>query len=228
MPISTIRCRRRPCSRASSPSRTLNRSIASINPTGAVDSGAAGGADYPLSNAWHERLASDNFAAGLTAHQSWNRISLDVNYVYTHGDSAIGYSFASTGAFFNLLTAAQAGSAFPDIVFDSHTLQANARYQASKALSYVLLYRFDFEHLDDFHYNGLVARHQRQHLSGCRAGKLYGTDGRVVGPVHILGRAVIDPAPDAKPFKAPSARRAQGCGKRLVQARAIRHLPSPA
>jgi len=80
----------------------------------------------------------------------------DANYIYTHGDSAIAYSYASTGAFFNLLTAAVAGNAFPDIVFDSHTLQANARYQASKTLSYILLYRFDYEHLDDFHYNGLA------------------------------------------------------------------------
>lgn len=136
--------------------QNLNRSIANINPTGAVDDGAAGGADYPLANAWHEKLASDNIAAGLTAHQKWDEISLDASYIYTHGDSAIGYTYASTGAFFNLLTAAQAGNAFPDIVFDSHTLQANARYQASTTLSYVLLYRFDFEHVDDFHYNGLA------------------------------------------------------------------------
>jgi hypothetical protein len=136
--------------------QTLHRSIANINPTGAVDNGAAGGADYPLANAWHEQLASDNIAAGLTARQNWGKISLDANYIYTHGDSAIGYSFASTGAFFNILTAAEAGSAFPDIVFDSHTFQANARYQASNTLSYILLYRFDYEHLDDFHYNGLA------------------------------------------------------------------------
>ena len=136
--------------------QSLHRSIANINPTGAVDNGAAGGADYPLANAWHEQLASDNIAAGLTARQNWGKISLDANYIYTHGDSAIGYSFASTGAFFNILTAAQAGSAFPDIVFDSHTFQTNARYQASPTLSYILLYRFDYEHLDDFHYNGLA------------------------------------------------------------------------
>jgi hypothetical protein len=135
--------------------QSIHRSIANINPTGAVDNGAAGGAGYPLANAWNERLASDNFAAGLTAHQTWDKFSLDLNYIYTHGDSAINYGFATTGAFLNLLTAAQAGSAFPDIAFDSHSLQANARYRASETLSYVFLYRFDFQHLDDFHYDGL-------------------------------------------------------------------------
>jgi hypothetical protein len=68
----------------------------------------------------------------------------------------LNYSFASTGAFFDSLTVAQAGTAFPDITFDSHSLQANARYQYSETLSYVLLYRFDFQHLDDFHYDGLA------------------------------------------------------------------------
>jgi hypothetical protein len=134
-----------------------HRSIASINPVGLPGSAAAGGPDYPLANAWSEALGTHNYAAGFTAHKAWDRISLDANYIFTRGDSAIGYAYASTGAFFNLLTAAQAGNAFPDITFDSHALQASARWQATNALSCRLLYRVDFQNLDDFHYNGLVA-----------------------------------------------------------------------
>ncbi|HEY4941126.1 MAG TPA: MtrB/PioB family outer membrane beta-barrel protein [Rhizomicrobium sp.] len=135
--------------------QTLHRNIANINSTGVPGSGAAGGVSHPFANAWSEQLGSNDVTAGLTVNQRWDEISVDANYVYMHGDSAIGYSYASTGAFFSLLTAAQAGSAFPDIVFDAHSLQVNARWQASPMLSYQLLYRLDFQHLDDFHYDDL-------------------------------------------------------------------------
>jgi hypothetical protein len=132
-----------------------HRSLASINPTGATGSGAAGSAAYPLANAWNQALADRSLSAGLTARKAWDRLSLNADYIYTHGDSGYGYGYASTGAFFNLLTPAQAGTSFPDIVFDSHNLQADARWQQSKALAIRLLYRVDFQKLDDFHYNVL-------------------------------------------------------------------------
>jgi hypothetical protein len=132
-----------------------HRSMASINPVGVPGSAAAGGADYPLANAWGEALADHDYTAGFTAHKAWDKISLDVNYIFTRGDSAIGYNYASTGAFFNLLTAAQAGNSFPDITFNSHSLQADARWQAAPALSYRLIYRVDFQNVNDFHYDNL-------------------------------------------------------------------------
>jgi MtrB/PioB family decaheme-associated outer membrane protein len=133
-----------------------HRSIANINGRGVPGSGAAGGPDYPLANAWSEALADHNYSAGFTAHKAWDKVSLDLNYIFTHGNSAVGYGYATTGAFFGLLTAAQAGTAFPDINFDSHSLQADLRWQAEKALSYRLQYRFDFQNLDDFHYSNLA------------------------------------------------------------------------
>jgi hypothetical protein len=133
------------------------RSMSSINPQGIPGSGAAGGPDYPLAAAWGEKLNDTSYSAGLTAHKAWDAISLDFNYIYTHGDSAIGYNYATPLAFFFLLTPEQAGHSFPDIVFDSHTFEANARWQASDRLTYRLLYRFSFQHLDDFHYTGLSA-----------------------------------------------------------------------
>ncbi len=69
----------------------------------------------------------------------------------------MNYTFASTAAFFNLLTPAQAGTAFPDITFDAHTLQATLRWQLTDGLSTRFLYRFDYEQLVDFHYTGLTA-----------------------------------------------------------------------
>jgi len=133
-----------------------HRSIANINSTGATGSAEAGGAAYPLANAWNEALGSRDYAAGFIAHKSWDNFSLDANYIFTHADSALGYSYAGTGAFFNLLTAAQAGNELPDITYTSHSLEADARWQATETLSYRLLYRVDFQHLEDFHYENLA------------------------------------------------------------------------
>lgn len=132
------------------------KSIANINSIGQPGSALAGGPDYPLANAWSEGVGNHDIAAGITGHRSWGDLSLDGSYVYSHGDSAIAYAYASTGAFFNLLTAAQAGNSFPDITFDSHLLQAGLRWQAGRNLSYHLIYRFAYQKTDDFHYNNLT------------------------------------------------------------------------
>ena len=134
-----------------------HRSISSINPQGIPGSGAAGGADYPFTAAWGETLNDNDYSAGFTAHKAWDSVSLDFNYIFTRGDSAVGYSYASPLAFFFLQTAAEAGTSFPDIIYDSHTFEADARWHASDSLTYRLLYRMSFEHLDDFHYDGLFA-----------------------------------------------------------------------
>lgn len=131
------------------------RSMANINAAGQTGSAAAGSPAYPLANAWSEGVGNHDITAGITGHRSWGNLSLDGSYVYSHGDSAIAYSYASTGAFFNILTAAQAGNSFPDITFDSHLLQAGLRWQAGPRLSYNLVYRFAFQKTDDFHYNNL-------------------------------------------------------------------------
>jgi hypothetical protein len=134
-----------------------NRGVANINPTGAGTSGAAGSTGYPLSNAWYEALGSKDYSTGFNARQSWDAVTLTVNYTFTHGTSALRYSYAGTGAFFGLLTPAQAGTAFPNITFGAHTLEANLLWQYSPSLSYRLYYRFDYQDDQDFHYAGLTS-----------------------------------------------------------------------
>lgn len=134
-----------------------HRSLSSINPQGIPGSGAAGGPDYPFSAAWAETLADNDYAAGFTAHKAWDKISLDFNYVYTRGDGAVGYSYASPLAFFYSVTPAQAGTSFPDIVYNSHSFEADLRWKPDDSFTWRLLYRMQFEHLDDFHYDGLYA-----------------------------------------------------------------------
>lgn len=134
-----------------------HRSISSINSQGIPGTGAAGGPDYPFTAAWAETLNDNDYAAGLTAHKAWETVSLDVDYTYTRGDAAVGYSYASPLAYFYAVTAVQAGTSFPDITFDSHSFDANLRWQADANLTYRLLYRISYEHLHDFHYQDLTA-----------------------------------------------------------------------
>ncbi len=134
-----------------------NRAASNINPTGQGNSGDPGSPGYPLANAWSETLDSNNYTLGLTARHRWRDVTFNVNYTFVHSVNAIHYTYASTGAFFDLLTPEQAGNAFPDITFDAHALQANALWEYSPALTYRLFYQFAYENIDDFHYNGLTS-----------------------------------------------------------------------
>ncbi len=133
-----------------------SRGIANINATGTGTSGVAGSPGYPLANSWVETAGSSDYVFGFEAQHSWGRWQLSADYTYTHSDTALTYSYASPGAFFNLLTPAQAGTAFPDITFDTHAFETTLRWQYSPALSYRLFYRFSYQNLIDFHYQGLT------------------------------------------------------------------------
>lgn len=137
--------------------QTQNRGVANINPTGTGPNPAAGGPVYALSGGWTETVGSHDVTFGTTFRHSWGAFQFDADYSFTHSNTGVNYGFASTNAFFNLLTAAQAGSSFPDITFDAHSLQTSLRWQVTDTLSTRLLYRFDYESLDDFHYTGLTA-----------------------------------------------------------------------
>ena len=102
-----------------------HRSMASINPTGSNGSGAAGSAAYPLANAWSEALGRPQFFAPVSLPiKAWDAISLDVNYIFTpRRQRPWAMVMPRTQAFFNQLTAVQAGTSFPDILFDSHSLR---------------------------------------------------------------------------------------------------------
>jgi hypothetical protein len=137
--------------------QTQNRGIANINPTGAGTNPAAGSAGYPLANGWTETVKSHDVTFGATLRHSWGAFELDADYSFTHSRTGMAYGYASTGAFFGLLSAAQAGTSFPDIAFDAHSLQTTLRWKMSDSLSTRLFYRFESETIGDFHYQGLSA-----------------------------------------------------------------------
>ena len=138
--------------------QSQDRGVANINPTGTGTSAVAGSPAYPLANAWHETVGSDNYTAGLNARHSWGKVSLTADYTFTYADSPVNYSYASPGAFFgNAASAAVAGSGLPDITFYSHALETNLLWQYTPSLSYRLYYRLSYQNLADFHYQGLSA-----------------------------------------------------------------------
>lgn len=133
-----------------------NRGAANINPTGLGSDGSAGSADYPLANAWEQKLTSQDYSAGFNARHHWNAVTLTLNYTFIHSASALAYRYATPGAFFNTLTPAEAGTAFPDITYTAHLIEANLLWQFTERMSYRVLYRFDAQTLHDFHYAGLA------------------------------------------------------------------------
>ena len=135
-----------------------NRAIANINPTGGGSTdGAAGGPVYPLAGAWYEKDRDLDNTIGAALHQSFDDVTLDLNYSYTTTNSVLRYTYASTGAFFNSLTAAQVGTQFPNTDFQYHVLEGNVRWQYSKSVAIRFYYRLDYQDLNDFHYTGLTA-----------------------------------------------------------------------
>ncbi len=133
-----------------------DRSVANINALAKGTSGAAGSIAYPLANAWSEKERDLDSTLGATLHQSFDDVSLDLNYTFTSTTSTLAYLYASTGAFFNSLTPAEAGNQFPNIDFRYQALEANLRWQYSRNLAVRLFYRLDYQDLNDFHYTGLA------------------------------------------------------------------------
>lgn len=137
--------------------QTQDRDIANINASGTGVDGRAGGAAYPLSHGWTETVGSNIYTVGLNAQHSWGNFMLSGDYAYAHARTAMNYTFAGTDAFFNVISAAQAGSGFPAITYDSHILRTELRHQLTETISYRLFHRFARERVVDFHYTGLTA-----------------------------------------------------------------------
>ena len=115
-----------------------------------------GGPVYPLGNQWSEDISESNHNLGAGLTFSFDKISMDLNYTYLLSDSEFSYEYASPAAFLNAFTTGEVGNGFPDQKFRHHFLEGNLRWQARDNLTLRLLYRFEREDLDDFHYQGLT------------------------------------------------------------------------
>lgn len=132
------------------------REAASINPDGGSPDDQPGSPTYPLENMWSQEAKDQNHVFGAGIRHTINTVTLDLNYTYTHGNSAIGYTYATPGAFFYDVTPEQAGNAFPDNTFTHHLLETSVLWKYTPKIGVRGFYRLEHEEIEDFHYTGLT------------------------------------------------------------------------
>ena len=133
------------------------RDVSNINPQGRLSpDDSAGSLSYPLANAWSESADDQNHVFGVGVHHQIDKFTIDLNYAFTYSNSGLGYTYASTGAFFSSLTPAQAGSAFPDATFKHHLLETSVLWKYTDKIAVRGYYRLEYEQIEDFHYTGLT------------------------------------------------------------------------
>jgi MtrB/PioB family decaheme-associated outer membrane protein len=133
------------------------RDIAAINAARSNSGDAsAGGPNYPLENAWSESADDVNHVLGGNLHYDLESVTLDLSYTYSMANSEFAYAYAGLGAISGGLTAAEAGSAFPDQIFKHHVLEASVLWPFNEKILIRTYYRLEHENLADFHYDGLT------------------------------------------------------------------------
>lgn len=131
------------------------REVANINDAGGIATDPnAGGVVYPLANAWAEQVdeTTDSFGGGYRIAFD-SGVTLDLSYAYSQAESAFDYTFNSTRAFFG--SAAEVGTGFPEQSFRHWLATADLRIPVGNRYAIRLVYRFEDEEIDDFHYLGL-------------------------------------------------------------------------
>ena len=133
------------------------RTAASINPGRSTSSDdTAGGPNYPLANAWRERVSDTNHVFGADLEYQFDKFTADLDYTYSQATSDFAYSYASIAAISATLTPLEAGMGFPDQRFSHHILEAKLTWTYTEKLSFRWYYRLEHETLDDFHHTGLT------------------------------------------------------------------------
>jgi len=134
------------------------RVMSNITDKGLISSDArAGGAVYPLENAWSVRAEENNIALGAGYSKRFESWTLDLTYSYTRSRSRFLYDFTSSGAFHDLFTADEVGNGFPEQTYAHHLVTGSARIPLKENFHLRLLYRFEKEDLSDFHYDGFTS-----------------------------------------------------------------------
>jgi MtrB/PioB family decaheme-associated outer membrane protein len=134
-----------------------NRDIASINVVrGPSSDDSAGGPNYPLANRWSETVDEKNHVAGANLHVPIGAVTADLSYTFTHASGEFAYAYASAGAISATLTAAQAGSVFPEQIYEHHLFEASLIWPYSEKILVRGYYRLEHEQLEDFRLTGLT------------------------------------------------------------------------
>lgn len=121
----------------------------------------AGGAYYPLSNAWEDTFRDLNQAVGAGFAHLFGKFRLETRYSLSWMRSKTDYQYASaSGATVGsgvseTLTAAQAGNNFSDMRYTQHLLETSVAWPIDKNTSVRLFHRYEKRDTADWHYDGI-------------------------------------------------------------------------
>ena len=115
-----------------------------------------GGVNFPLENAWQQRVRESGQAAGLGWRRVFDKLSVNLAYHYSDNESRVAYEAAGAGALVRGVSLDAAGAGFPDLSFRHQSLEASVRWQQRRNLAWRVIYRFEKESIEDFHYLGLT------------------------------------------------------------------------
>lgn len=126
-----------------------------VTPGNAIEVGSApGGPVYPLLLAWTLDSDDRNHVVGIGLKQELGKASFNVDYTFSSGRTRIAYDYTVGGAL-STANAAFAGSGMPDLAIDTDYLDASLRYPLTDRLSVRLFWRYQVEHIRDWHYQNL-------------------------------------------------------------------------
>lgn len=122
------------------------------------EDGNAGGANFPLANAWTGESRDNSHAFGLGGRYGFGKALLESNFTLVYSRNRNGYTYASATALTNPAVpafVAMAGTGMDDTVYRQRTLETSLSYQYSKKLAWRVFHRYDMAKFADWHYDGL-------------------------------------------------------------------------
>lgn len=134
-----------------------DRLMANIKSASASNDGSAGGVTYPLTNAWSEQAHETTTALGAGYSRRFEGWTFDANYSYSKSRSRLNYDYTTGAAYGNNFTESEVGDGLPDQLFEHQLLTSSARVMLSDHLQLRILYRFEKEDIEDFHYDNLTS-----------------------------------------------------------------------
>lgn len=116
---------------------------------------SAGGANYPLANAWSEAFQDVSHSFGVGGRHGFGKAMFETSLTMTLSRVAIGYGYASAAALANPALATTAGSGMPDSIYRQNVWENSLTYRVAKNMAWRFYHRYEQARFSDWHYDGL-------------------------------------------------------------------------
>lgn len=129
--------------------------LGTVTPANAIEIGSApGGPVYPLLLAWTLESVDRNHVVGVGLKQELGKASFNLDYTFSSGRTRITYDYTVGGAL-SAANAVFAGKGMPDLAIDTDYFDASLRYPLTERMALRLFWRYQKEHIRDWHYQNL-------------------------------------------------------------------------